>query len=686
MQPISTRALARGRAFRWTAVTILAVISVSVQLVAAAIGSAPALAAGLQARGPQLPTGGLAQVEVPVGAHQCPNSGSGASCSYEPPMIPGPGAASLPVGLLACASDPSKPTFRAPGACSDEAAGPSTAASGTRTSSTPQPSLTVTTIEAVQQTQSIPQIELSADKSMLAAGGRVLLSVSTTATVTGTPWAIEVFDETTQALVGACAVDRNCQVAFAAGSGAHVFVAYVAVPSSAPPVSGIHLESTRLTVHWLGVTLAASDPSVVGPGRPVIFTATASDELSAIGYRIEISDIATGQWLTYCSQGTTCRTSLVEPVAGTHTIVAKLILASLSVGTQLTQEKSAQVTATWLGIVLTASAYSLQGGTTGISANTNSNLANSPWAIFIYESPAQMISGPCVAATCAATLTLPAGGTPSFFAVVARKDPLIQGSRSPWLVLGQADAMVPDIQVRSAVVTPVRMMWGVDSCAAFTQDASGSTGLLPQVAARLGAPDFWARYLPTTGNCAGLSSTEVAVARSRHMAILPIYNDYDCSAVIGSSAGAAYAAGAVQIAIADQIPPGTAIAIDIEPPGDACPGAAGVDVGFITGWFDGISGAGYVPVYYGNSTAGSEFGQAWCAAVALRPEIASGSFLWSFEPDLLGGFTKSTAPVFAPYYSGCGGQYDAWQYRISDGSTPDVDHDEATNQLPMWYP
>jgi hypothetical protein len=142
----------------------------------------------------------------------------------------------------------------------------------------------------------------------------------------------------------------------------------------------------------------------------------------------------------------------------------------------------------------------------------------------------------------------------------------------------------------------------------------------------------------------------------------------------------------VQIAIADRIPLGTGIAIDIEPPGDACPGAANVDVGFITAWYDGITEAGYAPVYYGNTTAGREFGSAWCAAVVQRPEIAANSFLWSFEPDLLGGFTRSTAPVFAPDDSGCAGHYDAWQYRISDGSKPDVDHDEATDQLPIWYP
>jgi hypothetical protein len=99
-----------------------------------------------------------------------------------------------------------------------------------------------------------------------------------------------------------------------------------------------------------------------------------------------------------------------------------------------------------------------------------------------------------------------------------------------------------------------------------------------------------------------------------------------------------------------------------------------------------ISGSGYAPVYYGNTTAGSAFGLAWCATVGQRPEIQASSYLWSFEPDLYGRYARQTAPAFAPYYTGCGGQYDAWQYQISDGSTPLVDHDEATSRLPLWYP
>jgi len=629
---------------------MLAVIAVSMQMLGAGVASRPVLA------GSQLPLEKGAHVVVPNGAPRCPNSGRGASCSYGPAITPDMGVASLPGGLAACAGDDAKPIFGAVGACP--------------TSTEPLKSV-ATNEDGLRRTA--PQIELSADRDLIRAGVPVLLSVSTSISATGTRWALEVFDQTTNVIVAGCARSTTCQVAITANAGAHTFVAYLAVPSSSLPVQGIRLQSNTLNVSWLGITVAASSPSLVAPGKGVVFTATASVEVGRIGFQIQLFDTTAGEMLTFCAEGTSCSTSLIEPVAGTHRIVATLVSAP---GLQLAPETSAPVSATWLGVTVTATPYPMQGGTSAITATANADLANTGLAIFIFMSPDNLIGHPCAAATCTASLTLHGTDPPSVFAMIGSADSVIEA--------GSVSVLLP--QARSAVVTPAWILWGVDSCAAFTNDAAGTTGLLAQVNSALGRPDFWGRYLPTTGNCPALSQTEVAAARNLHMGILPIYDDYDCSAVSGYSAGGAYAASAVRIAIADQIPLGTGIAIDIEPPGDACPGAVNVDVGFITGWYDGITAAGYAPVYYGNSAPGSAFESAWCATVSARPEIEADSYLWSFEPDLVGGFTRRTAPSFAPYNSGCAGNYVAWQYRISDGSMPDVDHDEATNRLPIWYP
>jgi len=106
----------------------------------------------------------------------------------------------------------------------------------------------------------------------------------------------------------------------------------------------------------------------------------------------------------------------------------------------------------------------------------------------------------------------------------------------------------------------------------------------------------------------------------------------------------------------------------------------------VQGWHDGITQRGYVPIFYANSTAYLAFAQAYCAAVGAHPEIATDSYLWSFEPSLLGAYSKPTAPRFAPNIIGCSAQHAAWQYELSSGSNPDVDQDEALSSLPLWFP
>ena len=664
-------------------------------------GAATAYGLGCVAAGSVAQQDASPRLVVPNGAHPCPSSGPGASCSGEGSAPPAPGVASLPDGGIPCPSDPAKVIASAPGVCDVSPGGGAATPSADVPSGAAIPALNASLTRATSHgpgasaskstkgARPNPEIQLSADRTTLASGDQTLLTATVATSVTGTPWVIDIFDQTTQTLAGACAQGSTCQVAYATTAGDHTFLAYVAPPSAALPAGGIRLTSNALVVRWLGISIQTTSASVVGPGKPVTFTAVASEDVGKIGYRIELVDATTGQGLTYCSSGTTCSSAVIETSAGTHSLVADLTPVAAGGGSQAVREKSTPVSATWLSVALTATTTSpSQGGSAWLSASANADLTNTPWAIFIYMSPRLLVDPPCQSATCTVAVALPTGTTPSFFAVIAREADVSSGSDPLTAMLDAARTGSPqsDIQARSAVVTPSRILWGVDSCAAFTQDAAGSTGLLPQVISMLGVRDFWARYLPDTGNCPALSSTEVAAARSLHMGILPIYNNYDCSAVSGYAAGAAYAAGAVQIAQADQIPSGTGIAVDIEPPGDQCPGAGNVDAGFISGWYDVISGSGYAPVYYGNTTPGSAFGQAWCATVAQRPEIQTSSYLWSFEPDLSGQFAKQTAPAFSPFASGCGGQYDAWQYQINLGWDPQVDHDEATSRLPIWYP
>jgi hypothetical protein len=323
-------------------------------------------------------------------------------------------------------------------------------------------------------------------------------------------------------------------------------------------------------------------------------------------------------------------------------------------------------------------------------ATANIDVTNTPWSIGIYDQQGELVAATCKSgSSCGARISIPTGSTPSFTAVIGTARPIVDAGAS---ALGklvrtiQIHTSLLNVEVRSAAVQPTRLLWGVDSCKPFTADVNAAHGLYPTVTRFWGRPDFWGRYLTRTYNCPGISATEIAAAAHKQMGILPIYNDYDCSAVRTYGVGLRYASEAAAAATILGIPAGTVLAVDIEPYGEQCPGAARVDAGFIQGWYDGITLANFAPMYYGNGTAGTEFASAWCRAVTSRPEIALNAYLWSFEPSLVGRYTKAKAPQYSPLTPSCAANMAAWQYMLSPGGRVDVDSDEAISSLPLWFP
>ncbi len=627
-------------------------------------------------------TGDDISLNVPSGSEQCPASGPGAACrTQDTAEAVKPGVASTPDGQAPCPAGTDNPAPSSPAACTDVLLPPpAPAASAVRGDSIPPPSVSPSVpVSTLRPTTPVQRLALGAGSSFLQAGDKAVLTATASATMTGTSSAIEIFDTTTHTLAGACSQSSQCIVAYAATSGLHNFAAFITRPGAAPPAPGAGLASNEVSVTWLGISLA-SDSTLVAPGKPVTFTATSTFDVGKAGRVIVIYDNTTKEKLTYCSRGTTCSTSVTQSAGGVHEIVGWVPGQPEAV--------SQSITATWLGASLSGnSTYPQAGGTIHLTATANADLTNTPWSLGIYDQHGHLVGQACKNGnTCGADITFTSGDTPYYSAVIGAVPPVNTAS-----TLGQLLSKVSgpstlvDVQARSAVVQPTRILWGVDSCKAFTGSATGADGLLPQVQGRLGTPEFWGRYLTDTV-CPGVSSAEIAAAAHFHMGILPIYNAYNCSNVVGYDTGKRYSAAAAAAASGLGIPEGRALAIDIEPPGDACPGAANVDAGFIQGWYDGVAGAGYVPAYYGNGTAGSEFGSAWCAAVAAQPAVGSYSYLWSFEPSLLGSYNRATAPGYSPNQTGCAGPTAAWQYQISAGSNPDVDHDEALSSLPLWYP
>ena len=614
------------------------------------------------------------QVAVPDGFQQCPDSGAGAACGHEVLAASTPGTPSTPDGMTACATPAGKSSVPAsPAACSD----PLAPAPGSV--STPSPAVVPSLPEDSLGTRWADQrLGLKATSSGVRSGQTVVLTATATLNVAGTNAAIEIVDQTLNTVIGACGQGSQCSVAYSTQGGSHSFAAFILAPSATPPAGNSYIASNAIKVDWLGVALS-SDNTAVGPGHPITLTARSTIDVARSGHVLEIYDYSAGKLLTYCSQGTTCSTSVSMPSSAAHVIVGYM--------SGKPDALSTPVSATWLSVSLVASTVIQSDATVSLKASTNADLSKTPWSLGIYDRNGVLVSPLCKSGyTCSGSS--PANNSP-YTAIVGSPAPLGLAGDILKRATSKANQAITNVQAKSASVEPARIMWGVDSCKALTTDGTSVNGLYADVSYHIGAPAFWGRYLTDTV-CPGISSDEVAIAHRLRLGILPIYNDYDCSAVSGYDTGSAYGQAASAAAARLGIPAGRAIAIDIEPPGDACPGAANVDAGFIQGWYDAVTASHYAPAYYGNGTAGSEFAGAWCAAVSPtvgRPEIAASSYLWSFEPSFVNAGGKGSPPAFSPYESGCGGNMVAWQYMIGSFSpNPDIDMDEALTSLPLWFP
>jgi hypothetical protein len=606
------------------------------------------------------------QVSVPDGSQPCPESGVGASCITSLGAGVAPGTPSTPDGQTPC---PTSSALSTPAACSDPIT-QSPADGAPASNPSVQPSVPVSTIRPAP---SPPSVTLLSSAPAAVSGGSVVLTATATASVLRVGSALQIFDTTTGTLVGSCSQGTQCAVGYSADAGVHRFQAIVSgAPSDAMPAKS-ESASDAVSVGWIGVSLAATQ-TALGPGKSATLTATSTVPVEQFGYSIQLLDGDRMTPITFCSRGTNCSVSVTESASGSHAFAASVGPAT-----------SEHVSVTWLSVALAGSPGYRVGGTVHLDATANVDLTNTPWSIGIVDERGHLVAPPCAAATtCSADVAVTSTTPPVFTAVVGAIPPARDESKVVQLVQKvSGPTTLANIQAQSAPFQPARLLWGVDSCKAFTGDPTGE--IYPGVAGGVGTPDFWGRYLTTT-MCPALSPAEVSMAHDLQMAILPIYNDYDCSNVAGYDTATGYAQAAVTAAQNLQIPLGRGLAIDIEPPGPYCSGA--VDADFIRGWYDGVTAAGYVPIYYGNGSSGSEFATAWCQAQSEQSEIAKGSFIWSFEPSLdSGGWSKTNQPGWGPYATGCPDAVAAWQYQIDVFSpNPNIDSDEALSTLPLWYP
>lgn len=625
------------------------------------------------------------QLAVPAGQQACPDSGTGVACGQSAAETPDQGVASTPSGASACAAPPGQPAPTTLAACSDTVLPPVPAAGSLGDSSSVPAVAPSVPITSLQGALPIARLELAVDNTTAMPGHPVVLTATAETSVTGTGRALEIFDLSTGTLVAQCATGGQCAVAYTAHSGVHTFEAFMAEPGTTVPAGSSILSSNRVDVSWIGVTISAKS-AIVGPGQSVTVTATSTIPVDKTGWLLQIYDAPTHNRLTFCASGNTCTTTLRQPVAGWRSLVAAVSPPTAVAPTANQVVAQTDVfNVTWLSVAVYAVSNSADpGGVVHVVATANTDLAHTPWNIGIFNDHGQLVAPVCKSSICSVDVTI-TKTMPSFSAAIGAVPPPASGTLTQLLQKVTGPASLIDIQAQSPLVKPTihssQFLWGVDSCRAFTD------GIYPPVVHTLGTPDFWGRYLTNTV-CPGISSDEIKSAHDLHMGILPIYNDFICSNVSGYDTGQQYAASAVAAAQGLGIPHGVALTIDIEPPGDACPGAGNVDGGFIEGWYDGVVSANYVPAYYGDGGAGSDFANAYCAAVTARPDVANNSQVWTFEPSLLGAYTRGNAPDWGQAYNThCPEHGTAWQFQIgSNNIDPDVDQDLLIPDFPLWYP
>ncbi|MGZ3356919.1 MAG: hypothetical protein ACXVBO_18960, partial [Isosphaeraceae bacterium] len=236
-----------------------------------------------------------------------------------------------------------------------------------------------------------PRVHLESNVSAVKPGQNAILTATASLTMTGTRSAIEIFDQTTGTLVGACMQGSRCLVAYAAKSGAHTFAAYVTPPVANQPTDNV-IASNPVTVSWFSVSIAATSASIVGPGKSITLTATSTADVSNSSYELGLYDQSSGTRLTYCSRGTTCSTTLTKQQASSRSIVAFVSGASETSPPPDIQAQSTPLTATWLGVTLSANTTNpARGNTVFMRANANIDVTNTPWSIGIYDENGELV-------------------------------------------------------------------------------------------------------------------------------------------------------------------------------------------------------------------------------------------------------------------------------------------------------
>jgi len=355
----------------------------------------------------------------------------------------------MPAGAAACPSTAAKPSSAA-AAC---------AGTGARIAAAADTAFTV---------------KLVASQVSLAPGGTTTLTATSNQDVSPTPFFIEIFDATAGTLAATCGSGTTCATNVTqSGSTVRNYVAYVADAGKTFPPAAPQATSSFITVSWLTVGLTAS-PTALQPGGTTTLTATATLDVGATPFFIDVFDATTGTLVAQCGFGTSCATSVTQTGSTVRDYIAYVADQGSTFPPPDVRAASGGVFVSWITISLSVSPTCLPAGDSATAVATASvDVGPTPFYIEIFDETSHTNVAICGSGTvCVGSATR---GTPGQDFLIA------------YVSLFSTTLPPPDIR---ATADPVQVNWFrstsvVPNVLGFSQsDAETSienAGLVPSV-------------------------------------------------------------------------------------------------------------------------------------------------------------------------------------------------------------
>jgi hypothetical protein len=163
-------------------------------------------------------------------------------------------------------------------------------------------------------------VTLSASTPAMLPGATTTLTATASLDVGPTPFFIEIFDFTGNALVVECGFGSTCSSSVTQGSTVRTYIAYISGFGTTFPPPNIRTQSPGTVVSWVSVGLSAS-AATLPAGATATVTASASLDVGPTPFFIEVFDLTSNTEVAICGAGTACSASVAQP-ASLHAYIA----------------------------------------------------------------------------------------------------------------------------------------------------------------------------------------------------------------------------------------------------------------------------------------------------------------------------------------------------------------------------